>query len=386
MTAEGAVRFRIASLVLFLQALAADLVGWHRWGLLLVARTAREALEGPWSRRTAAELLRALHSCPVLRETGDQRAHMAASATYALCLAVEGAGAESAHVLPLPEDIASNAPRRLAHLLTWQEGWGVSIESLESLGWNDDERKLWLECWTRARVLESRGREIVPTHPRGTLYERVLNLVPVEEAMEGTVAVVAVAKKRERDAVADRMRAVELRELAREAHPNPLEFDREWAEHEAGENRPRVHVAIACAERVRARLVRAACTVAALVVLLFCVVGCGTVAEQGPPGPQGEQGDVGPRGERGPMGPSGTVTLATYRVLASSDLDNSIEAFCDEGDEATGGGCDFHKLWGTALPIVDDEDRPIGWSCEHARAESSGVAAHVVCQSKGGAK
>lgn len=71
----------------------------------------------------------------------------------------------------------------------------------------------------------------------------------------------------------------------------------------------------------------------------------GETGPQGPAGPQGPQGETGPAGPQGPQGiPGPPGEEVTFYKVSSAPLDvapdnfTSIEAYCNPGDTAVGGG------------------------------------------------
>ncbi|MEL7450664.1 MAG: hypothetical protein AAFN78_15730, partial [Pseudomonadota bacterium] len=115
----------------------------------------------------------------------------------------------------------------------------------------------------------------------------------------------------------------------------------------------------------------------------------GPEGPQGPAGPQGDQGAIGPIGPVGPQGPQGPAgVLGFYQRTASSAFVPdfqvvTVEAVCDPGDVATGGGFGFETSetgWLVSISAIPSgfNDR---WRVEalHREDGPQQISAQVVC-------
>jgi hypothetical protein len=102
----------------------------------------------------------------------------------------------------------------------------------------------------------------------------------------------------------------------------------------------------------------------------------------GPMGPQGEIGPAGPQGKPGPQGTSGVIGFYTRRAVFG--VPGGIgtlfdgDAFCDFGDQVTGGGF----LTGSAYLDVRSSDPMLGgWhvTVENTSELASGMQVFAVC-------
>src|SRR5262245_6854300 len=102
---------------------------------------------------------------------------------------------------------------------------------------------------------------------------------------------------------------------------------------------------------------------AALFVLL---IGCSTVATEGPPGPPGAAGERGPAGPPGAAMPLGDRYLVQGQALLGLDEPAAALAGCDAGDAVQTGGCrvagPFRVSWLTFGAVETDAGE--GWACE----------------------
>ena len=117
----------------------------------------------------------------------------------------------------------------------------------------------------------------------------------------------------------------------------------------------------------------------------------GTQGESGPAGPQGEVGPMGPQGEIGPAGPQGEPgVIGFYAKYADFTIPPEEEAmrvaFCNMGDQATGGGYFKSDAWGDVLWSIPAGSvlQPTGWSVRASYDGSHGptpvsIGVWVVC-------
>lgn len=118
----------------------------------------------------------------------------------------------------------------------------------------------------------------------------------------------------------------------------------------------------------------------------------------GPQGPQGAAGPMGPQGLMGPQGPKGdpgtgmlvgnmyqrkTANMAALTPTAVSTL------WCDPGDIAVGGGCNFlqsatqFSQIKTSGTVLDAANNRMGWECSGYSSNNSGsMGAWVVCHAQ----
>ncbi|MEM9315765.1 MAG: hypothetical protein AAGA95_14155, partial [Pseudomonadota bacterium] len=112
----------------------------------------------------------------------------------------------------------------------------------------------------------------------------------------------------------------------------------------------------------------------------------GAQGDTGPSGPIGPQGPAGPQGEEGPQGPAGVLGFYS-RVVASNFVPDfqvvRVDAVCDPGDVATGGGFVFESAqtgWLVSTSAIPDgfTDR---WRVEalHREDGPQQISAQVVC-------
>lgn len=108
---------------------------------------------------------------------------------------------------------------------------------------------------------------------------------------------------------------------------------------------------------------------------------------RGPRGATGSSGQQGPAGPRGPAGPGGApgepIEFTTYAVSQSTSGSEgrllTVEAMCDSGDPATGGGFETDGTILASLGI--GEASPTGWRsiALASDTETTTLAAFVVC-------
>lgn len=125
---------------------------------------------------------------------------------------------------------------------------------------------------------------------------------------------------------------------------------------------------------------------------------------QGPQGPQGATGATGPQGPAGqtnvvdgPQGPQGAPGAGAtyYEFNSASGAQGLVEAFCDEGDVATGGGYAISQA-DTEVPLITfngpdvdalppDTASPTSWvvtwngGFDGGSGPSTEVTAYVIC-------
>lgn len=132
-------------------------------------------------------------------------------------------------------------------------------------------------------------------------------------------------------------------------------------------------------------------------LLALALTACDSaIVDQGEPGERGERGPQGAAGRAGARGPRGEAWKpATYVVEASADVPENadpqgtvVQVFCDLGDLAMNGGCQWGDLRGDHMAEVRaylagpigqaaGEDTFNGWQC-HGIGTGEETAIYVV--------
>jgi hypothetical protein len=116
----------------------------------------------------------------------------------------------------------------------------------------------------------------------------------------------------------------------------------------------------------------------------------GTTGATGSTGATGPQGPAGPKGDTGAKGADGLLKASSVYVRTHYQA-TSAQALCDDGDVATGGGCDAGTVGiRYSSPLYDPEnngeydgefaadgDTPNGWACR--TSDMTYITARVIC-------
>ena len=105
----------------------------------------------------------------------------------------------------------------------------------------------------------------------------------------------------------------------------------------------------------------------------------GPAGDVGPAGPKGDRGDVGPQG---PTGPAGTLGGSTIRTVSGAPGVGIVQAECDAGEFAVGGGgmsSNSNKFILKSIPVLNGSGQASGWILEMTAAGQDITTAYVVC-------
>jgi hypothetical protein len=105
----------------------------------------------------------------------------------------------------------------------------------------------------------------------------------------------------------------------------------------------------------------------------------GPAGDVGPVGPKGDRGDVGPQG---PAGPAASLSGTTIRSVSGSPGVGIVQADCDAGEFAVGGGgmsSNSNKFILKSIPAINGSGQASGWILEMTAAGQDITTAYVVC-------